>query len=688
MRPPTVTICLLAATSGLAGAGCSTTGLNVGRPRVLPGVRTLTSVGETPESVVAGMPGASRSSGPLLVERRSRSQGRISGRVVDERGRPVAGAEVRLADGQASAGRSVGALTDEAGGFTLDGLRPGARYTLVADGPDDPRPLTGRSVAEAPDAGVRLVVRAPGRGAGRVGTVSERGEAPDDADTSAELFPSRAPRGRGPARINEDDLPPAPEADAPAARGSSARATRTAWRSSDELADAPRPSREPEMSATPERSVMGLPMEDDGPNPLPPARERPRGRPTPDEPEPFTPVEDADDGRAAYRPEPESEASSEPFTAGEGPLVPQFPAEPSRPQPDASPAPPVVPRAEAPSDPFPVGGSDASAAPPDSPEPRDLPPLGTEPSDLGEPARPLDLTLPGADTPGPAPNGPAPPPLEGLPSDPPPIAAPEAASSAEPAPRDPAFERPEAAGSALEPPSHSTEAPDDPQAESVDLSERIPDAPRTTWSELTAQAHARRSALSPRSVRRVGAFADAATRTREDRAAAEPVVRAACRFDNRSRRLVDFELPDLDGRPVRFRDIDADYILLDFWGTWCGPCRKAIPHLVGIQSRYDPQRLRVVGVAYEQGPPEARVETVRDAAERLGINYPLLIAEQDGRPCPLAEALRVQAYPTMVLLDRHGRVLWRDTGANPATLAKLDRVVAANTRATAGVVRR
>ena len=54
----------------------------------------------------------------------------------------------------------------------------------------------------------------------------------------------------------------------------------------------------------------------------------------------------------------------------------------------------------------------------------------------------------------------------------------------------------------------------------------------------------------------------------------------------------------------------------------------------------------------------------------------MLLSRNDGS-CPLQSALHVQAFPTMVLLDREGRVLWRDQGATPATLARLDRFLAA-----------
>jgi thiol-disulfide isomerase/thioredoxin len=156
-------------------------------------------------------------------------------------------------------------------------------------------------------------------------------------------------------------------------------------------------------------------------------------------------------------------------------------------------------------------------------------------------------------------------------------------------------------------------------------------------------------------------------------------LKTSCQYDARHRQLIDFRLPDLDGRPVRFQDLQADYVLLDFWGTWCGYCLQTIPHLVELQKQLGPGKLKVVGIAYEQGPPVQRAALVRDAAQKFGINYQILLGGLDG-PCPLQSALQVQAYPTMVLLDRSGHVVWRDTGSTPATLSRLDRVLAANVK--------
>src|SRR5205807_398304 len=94
-----------------------------------------------------------------------------------------------------------------------------------------------------------------------------------------------------------------------------------------------------------------------------------------------------------------------------------------------------------------------------------------------------------------------------------------------------------------------------------------------------------------------------------------------------------------------------------------------------LQEQMGGKRLAVIGVACEKDAPDQAAARVAETARRLKINYPLLLSRNDGS-CPLQEALHVQAFPTMVLVDRQGRVLWRDQGSTPATLARLDRVLA------------
>jgi thiol-disulfide isomerase/thioredoxin len=149
-----------------------------------------------------------------------------------------------------------------------------------------------------------------------------------------------------------------------------------------------------------------------------------------------------------------------------------------------------------------------------------------------------------------------------------------------------------------------------------------------------------------------------------------------CHFDAKRHRIEDFRLPDLQGRLVRFQDLDADLILLDFWGTWCQPCLRSIPHLTDLQKRLAGKQFQVVGIACERGemPAGERIDAVARTIQKLKINYPVLISSMDGT-CPLQQALHVQAYPTLVLLDRHGRILWQDQGGTRLTLSRLDRML-------------
>ena len=102
-----------------------------------------------------------------------------------------------------------------------------------------------------------------------------------------------------------------------------------------------------------------------------------------------------------------------------------------------------------------------------------------------------------------------------------------------------------------------------------------------------------------------------------------------CRFDPSDRRLVDFQLPGLDGKMVSLHDIDADVILLDFWGSWCAPCRTSIPHLTELQAKMGGKRLQVVGIACEKGATlQDRRASASKAIQELGINYPVLLSEQ------------------------------------------------------------
>lgn len=155
----------------------------------------------------------------------------------------------------------------------------------------------------------------------------------------------------------------------------------------------------------------------------------------------------------------------------------------------------------------------------------------------------------------------------------------------------------------------------------------------------------------------------------------DEAVKPTCRFDTSNRTLVDFQLPGLDGKMVSMHDIDADVILLDFWGSWCALCRTSIPHLAELQAKLGPKRLQVVGIACEKGStlPDRRTSAGK-AIQELGITYPVLLSSKEGS-CPVQQALQIQFYPTMILLDRDGKLLAREQGATEVTMARIDRAI-------------
>ena len=120
----------------------------------------------------------------------------------------------------------------------------------------------------------------------------------------------------------------------------------------------------------------------------------------------------------------------------------------------------------------------------------------------------------------------------------------------------------------------------------------------------------------------------------------------------------DFELSGVDGKTVRLSDFKGKVVLLDFWATWCPPCRKEIPGFIDLQKRYASQGFTVVGVALDQGG----VAAVQQFAAQLGINYPLAMGDAE-----VANAYGgIQAIPTTFLIGRQGAILQTYVGAHDA----------------------
>jgi thiol-disulfide isomerase/thioredoxin len=121
----------------------------------------------------------------------------------------------------------------------------------------------------------------------------------------------------------------------------------------------------------------------------------------------------------------------------------------------------------------------------------------------------------------------------------------------------------------------------------------------------------------------------------------------------------EFLLSGLDGKPISLAAARGKIILLNFWASWCGPCRAEVPDLVELQERYK-DRLQVIGLIVDDDDMDAIHQFVKD----FGINYPVGVAPVE---------LRVQyggipALPTSFVLDTQGRVVQKHVGLRDPAL--------------------
>jgi peroxiredoxin len=111
----------------------------------------------------------------------------------------------------------------------------------------------------------------------------------------------------------------------------------------------------------------------------------------------------------------------------------------------------------------------------------------------------------------------------------------------------------------------------------------------------------------------------------------------------------DWQLSDVDGKPVKLSDFKGKVVILDFWATWCPPCRREIPGFVAIQKKYAEKGFTVIGVSVdEQGP-----SVVKPFIHQLGMNYPVVM----GTPKIVVDYGGIEAIPTTFIIDRQGNVV-------------------------------
>jgi cytochrome c biogenesis protein CcmG/thiol:disulfide interchange protein DsbE len=133
----------------------------------------------------------------------------------------------------------------------------------------------------------------------------------------------------------------------------------------------------------------------------------------------------------------------------------------------------------------------------------------------------------------------------------------------------------------------------------------------------------------------------------------------------------DFELLDVAGRPVRLHDLRNRVVLINFWATWCAPCREEMPALETLARELGPRGLTVVGVNFKES--RGQVEAFM---KEHGLSFPMLL-DEDGRA---SASYQVFALPATFLVDRRGMlagtVLGAPDWAGPSARAYLGQLLA------------
>ena len=115
-----------------------------------------------------------------------------------------------------------------------------------------------------------------------------------------------------------------------------------------------------------------------------------------------------------------------------------------------------------------------------------------------------------------------------------------------------------------------------------------------------------------------------------------------------------FDLATLDGRRVKLSDYRGKAVLLNFWATWCSPCKVEMPWFVDLQKKYGNEGLVILGVAMD----DSEAPKIAQFATEMGVNYPVLL----GTDKVSEDYGNVEFLPTSFYIDRDGKIVGKGTG--------------------------
>jgi len=131
----------------------------------------------------------------------------------------------------------------------------------------------------------------------------------------------------------------------------------------------------------------------------------------------------------------------------------------------------------------------------------------------------------------------------------------------------------------------------------------------------------------------------------------ESTIADAAALTSANKLRPEFSLPDLEGRLRQVSEWDGKVLVVNFWATWCPPCRKEMPAFIALQEKYAAQGLQFIGIALDE------TDKVQDFVDTLGVEYPILVGGKQAERVSVAYGNRFGALPYTVIIDKNKNII-------------------------------
>lgn len=144
---------------------------------------------------------------------------------------------------------------------------------------------------------------------------------------------------------------------------------------------------------------------------------------------------------------------------------------------------------------------------------------------------------------------------------------------------------------------------------------------------------------------------------KENRAETNSSIKSSSALEGDENRAPDFTLTNISGEDVSLADFKGKIVIVDFWATWCPPCRRGIPDLISLQNEYK-GKVAVIGISLDRENTKAGVP---DFVDKMGINYPVVYFNDK----VIIDYGGVSAIPTTFIIDQKGNIVKKMVGLYP-----------------------